>query len=497
MSPALRPEIERAHIKMLIGGKLVDASSGATRTILSPADGRPLADVAWAGIDDVHLAVEAARRAADSWRFTDLLARRQCITRLAAAIEQDAEPLAYLDAVDSGSPLSGMRQDVAFAPLLLELMAGYAFSWGGRSIPVPGRCIDFTMREPFGVTARMVPFNHPLTFAAWKIAAPLLTGNTVVLKLPDQTPLSGLRLAAMLADIFPAGVVNVLTGDGRVVGDALVRHPDVARIAFIGSVETGKSILRAAADRVVPVTLELGGKNPMIVCADADVDAAADAAVRGMNFGTQGQSCGSYSRLFLHRAIADEVLARVVAKVSSIRVRHPLDHTAEMGAVVDERARDKIEMYVEYATSEGAVVLTGGRRPIVPGGEQGFYYEPTVLGNVGTDMRVAREEVFGPVLSVLDWTDQDEVIEEANKLPLGLTANVHTRDLARAMTLAERIEAGSVAINGDGAQHWLGAPFGGFKESGYGKEESVDELVESTREKNINIRLTIGGGGRG
>lgn len=486
----IRRDVETAHGKLLIDGKLVDAADGETRSVSSPADGRELNSVAWAGKEDVTRAVSAARVAYEDWRFSDLLLRRRCIMRLAEAVAEDAEQLAYLDAVDSGSPLSAMRGDLGYAPLAIELMAGYVSSWGGRSIPVPGRSIDFTLREPYGVTARIVPFNHPAVFAAWKIVAPLLTGNTIVLKLPDQTPLSGLRLASAIAEIFPPGVVNIVTGDGAVAGDALVRHADVARIAFIGSVSTGKVILAAAAERIVPVTLELGGKNPMIVCADAELEAAVDASVRGMNFQTQGESCGSYSRVFVHRELHDEFLQRVADRVAALRVRHPLDDEADCGALVDARALAKTEHYVESAVSEGADVRAGGRRPTSPGLEGGYYFEPAVLGGVEPWMTVAREEIFGPVVAVLSWSDESDVIAEANALPLGLTANVHTRDLGRAMRFAERIESGSVAINGEGGQHWLGAPFGGFKQSGYGKEDGVDELIESTREKNVNVRMT-------
>jgi betaine-aldehyde dehydrogenase len=486
----VRTDLEAgASRMMLIGGELVRSRSGRTMPVISPGDGRSLGDVPAADAGDVATAVEAAAAAFESWRFTDLGVRRQCVSKLAAAIGADAENLAYLDAVDSGSPIGAMRQDAAAARFAVEFFGGLAFSWGGRSVPVMGRAIDYTVREPYGVTARIVPFNHPLVFAAWKIIPPLLTGNTVVLKLPDQTPLSGLRLAEQLAEIFPPGVVNVITGDGAEAGAALVAHTLVRRVAFIGSVPTGTLIAKAAAERLVPVSMELGGKNPMVVCADADPEEAAHAAVAGMNFSTQGQSCGSYSRLFLHEDVHDVVVEAVVNEVRNVRVSHPLDETADMGALIDAKALDRITSHVARAVDQGASVAAGGER--LTGGilDGGFYYAPTVLTGVRSSMPVARTELFGPVVSVLRWKDPDQLLTELNDTQYGLTANIHTNDLQLAYRLAERIESGSIAINGDGSQHWFGAPFGGFKSSGFGKEDTIDELIDSTREKNLNFRL--------
>lgn len=476
--------------RMLIDGKLVDAATGATMEVRSPADGSSLGEVPRAGSQDVDLAVRAARQALDGWRGADLLTRRAAVLKIADVIREHTETLGHLDAVDSGNPVRAMRSDVNLAALFIDYLAGLAFSSGGSSIPTVGPAVDFTLREPYGVTARIIPYNHPILFAAWKIAAPLLTGNTVVLKLPDQTPLSGLHLAERLADIFPPGVINVITGTGAEAGDALVRHPGVDRIAFIGSVPTGRRILQAAAERIVPVTLELGGKNPMIVCDDVDIEAAMAAAVKGMNFSwSQGQSCGSYSRLFIHESRYDEAVPILVDMVRALRLRHPLDEEADMGSLVSPEAQEKVRSYVESAVAEGAQVATGGRPPSDPSLAGGCYFEPTVLTGVDQTMRVAREEIFGPVLSVLVWSDVEEVIRAANATEYGLTANVWTNDIRKAFGIARRIESGSVAINGDGSQHWIGVPFGGFKQSGLGKEESAEELLATTREKNIYVNL--------
>jgi betaine-aldehyde dehydrogenase len=468
----------------------VEAADGERRDVISPGDGQVVTSVSWAGDEDVNRAVAAASNAFEAWRFTDILVRRAALLELATSLRADAEALGYLDAVDSGNPIKAMESDVGLAAIFVDYLAGLAFSWGGRQIPAMGRAIDFTMREPYGVTARIIPYNHPILFAGWKIAAPLLTGNTVVLKLPDQTPLSGLRLAERLAEIFPPGVINVITGDGATAGDALTRHPDVARIAFIGSVPTGRKILHAAAERIVPVTVELGGKNPMIVCPDADVDTAMAAAVKGMNFAwCQGQSCGSYSRLFLHEAIYDEAIEKLVAEVEQLKVRHPLDRDGDMGAMVTEGALAKSQHYIAGALDQGAHVVSGGSSPSGVEFDGGWYLEPTVVGGVDQSMTIANEEIFGPVQSVLRWSDEDQVIRDANSTEYGLTGNVWTNDINRAFRMAERLDSGSIAINGDGSQHWVGIPFGGFKSSGIGKEENLEEVVATTREKNIYVNL--------
>lgn len=281
----------------------------------------------------------------------------------------------------------------------------------------------------------------------------------------------------------------MITGVGAEAGAALVANPKVRRVAFIGSVLTGSRIAKAAAERLMPVSMELGGKNPMIVCADADPVDAAQAAVKGMNFGTQGQSCGSYSRLFLHEGVHDAVLELLVKEVGAVTVAHPLDEAAEMGALIDQRALDRMAAHVAAAVDEGASVAVGGRRLTGDAFDEGFYFAPTVLTGVRQSMAVARNELFGPVVSVLKWSDPRQLLAEVNDTEYGLTANVHTNDLQLAHWLAERIESGSIAINGDGGQHWFGAPFGGFKSSGFGKEDTIDELLDSTREKNLNFRL--------
>jgi 2-formylbenzoate dehydrogenase len=361
----------------------------------------------------------------------------------------------------------------------------------GETIPASTDHLHYTMREPYGVVARIVPYNHPLMFTAGRSVAPLIAGNCLVVKAPDQTPLSSLRLSELMADVFPPGVLSILTGGGGRAGEAMVRHRDIRRIAFIGSPGTGRAIQRAAAETAVKnVTLELGGKNPMIVFPDADLDAAVKAAVFGMNFHwTGGQSCGSTSRLLLHESLAEQLLPRIIAEVEAIRVGSPMDPATEMGSMVSKAQYDKVMRYIGYGHEDGARLLTGGGRPEGPEFSRGHFIAPTVFADVRPDMRIAQEEIFGPVLSVLTWSEERELIEIANGVEYGLTASIWTRDLATAHRIAGKVEAGFVWINST-SRHFPGAPFGGYKESGVGREEGLEEVLGFTQTKTVNLRLS-------
>ncbi len=472
--------------RMLVGGELVDAADGATYESVDPSSEQRIAEVPAATVADVHVAVAAARSAALEWRRVAPRERAAIVRRCADILLEHREELAVLDALDSGNPVRAMRIDVDIAADLMRLYADWALELKGETIPATADHLHYTVREPYGVVARIVPYNHPLMFAAGRSAAPLVAGNSVVLKAPDQTPLTALRMGELFADVLPAGTLTVLTGQGAASGDALVRHPDVRRIAFIGSVPTGRAIQLAAAEAGIKVvTLELGGKNPLVAFADAEPEAVARAAVAGLNLNsTAGQSCGSTSRLLVHESIATEVVERIGAIASAVRVGPPLDEATEMGALVSKSQLDKVMSYVERAAGDGATLVTGGGRPF----ERGFYVEPTVFADVQPAMSVAADEIFGPVLSILTWKDEEEAIRMANATPYGLTAAVWTNDVRRAHRVARELEAGYVWINSVAA-HYLGTPFGGVKDSGTGREEGLEELLSFTQTKTVSLPL--------
>jgi 2-formylbenzoate dehydrogenase len=486
-------ELERARTrewKMLLGGKLSAAEGGSTYESVNPATGELIAEVPDATAADVADAVAAAKAAAPGWAATAVPERARMIREAASLIEEHADELAFLDAIDSGNPITAMRSDVDLTLALMRVYSEWGMELKGETIPASADHLHYTVREPYGVVGRIVPYNHPLMFTAARSVAPLIAGNALVVKAPDQTPLSPLRLSELLADVFPPGVLSILTGRGAISGDALVRHPDVRRIAFIGSPGTGRAIQRAAAESAVKnVTLELGGKNPMIVFPDADLDAAVKAAVFGMNFHwTGGQSCGSTSRLLLHESQVDELLPRVIAEVEAIKVGSPMDPASEMGSMVSEAQYEKVMSYIEIAKRDGATLLTGGGRPEGADFERGFFVAPTVFGDVTPDMRIAQEEVFGPILSVLTWKDEEDLMEIANGVEYGLTTSIWTNDLNTAHRIAHKAEAGFVWINST-SRHFPGVPFGGYKESGVGREEGLEEVLGFTQTKTVNLKL--------
>jgi acyl-CoA reductase-like NAD-dependent aldehyde dehydrogenase len=372
---------------------------------------------------------------------------------------------------------------------MIEYYAGLGLELKGETVPASPGNIHLSLREPYGVVGRIVPFNHPISFAASRMAAPLMAGNTIVIKPSEQSPLSATMLAHICQTALPAGVVNIVTGLGASAGDALVRHPDVKRLAFIGSVRTGMAIQRSAAEVAVKhVSLELGGKNPMIIFPDADADKALAAAVAGMNFAWQGQSCGSVSRVFVHTSLYGRALETIGKQVGALRVGDPLSELSDMGPINSAVQYEKVLSYIASAKDEGARVVTGGQRPDGPEFERGFWVRPTVFADVTPQMRIFREEIFGPVMSVIPWSDMDELIAMANSVEYGLTAAIWTSDLDNAFRTAQRVRSGYVWINGV-STHYLGCGFGGFKNSGIGREEGIAELLSYTESKFIHLHL--------
>jgi len=460
---------------------------GGYAETFNPATGESLGTCAQANAEDVDAAARAAHRAFRAWRAVPPLERGRQLRGVAARLREHAEELALIDAANCGNPVAEMSGDVHAAAAQLDYFGGLASELKGETIPMGDSAVDMTLREPFGVCARIVAYNHPLLFTAAKMAAPLAAGNTVIMKPPEQAPLSAYRMMEIVGDALPPGVVNILTG-GAACGKALVDHPLIPRIALIGSVPTGRAIARAAADRLKHVTLELGGKNACIIHADADLDKAIAGAVAGMNFTWCGQSCGSTSRVFVHASVHDRVVAGIVAAAARFKPGLPTDRATTMGAIVSRAQLDKVERYIALGREEGATLVCGGERPADPLLAKGFFMPPTVFTGVSQSMRIAQEEIFGPVLCVLPWTDEARMLEDVNAVEYGLSCSIWTSDLATAHRMASRVEAGYVWINTTG-RHYLGAPFGGYKQSGSGREESFDELASYTQLKNVHIAL--------
>ena len=470
---------------LYLGGEW-DAGAG-TMPVQNPADGSLLGHVAVAGPAELDRAVAAARHAQRDWAQTRPLQRTKIMRDAAAIVRAHAEELALLDARDSGNPLKGMLFDVELGATLMEFFAGLATEVKGETLPMGGGGLNYVQRVPLGVVARIVPFNHPLMFACAKIAAPIIAGNAVILKPSEHTPLSALRLAELIGGLFPKGLLSVLNG-GAELGAAISTHPGIAAVGVVGSVPTGRAVMRAGADTLKRLTLELGGKNALIIYPDADVDAAIAGAVKGMNLGwTAGQSCGSTSRVFVHDSLHDRVVAGIKAAFDAIELGDPADMGTQMGCLSTRPQFEKTTAMIAMALAEGAQMVAGG--PVPKALTRGLFVRPTLFAGVTPQMRIAREEVFGPVLSVLKWSDADRMIADVNALDLGLTASIWTRDLATALKAVDRIEAGYVWVN-NSSDHILGAPFGGLKQSGIGREECLEELLGFTEQKNVSITLT-------
>ena len=475
------------HRGLYFGGAWHDPVSGRYAETMNPGAGESLGRVAVAGAADVDAAVAAARRGFAEWRAVVPLERARILRQIAALLRQHAGELALIDAANCGNPVREMEGDARVAAAQLDFFAGLVTEMKGASIPMGPDVVNFSVREPVGVVARIVPFNHPFMFAAGKSAAPLAAGNAIVVKPPDQAPLSALRLAELVEGLLPAGVFNVVPGD-RDTGAALAAHRDVSMVAIIGSVAAGRAVMRAASETVKPVLLELGGKNALIAFPDADPAEVAAAVVDGMNFTWCGQSCGSTSRAFVHASIHDAVLERVQAHVARFVPGLPTDPGTTMGAIVSRVQMERVLAFIDSARAEGARLVCGGGRPAAPLLANGFFVEPTVFADVTPAMRIAREEIFGPVLAILEWTDETRMLADVNAVDYGLTCSIWTDDLTTAHRTAAAVQAGYVWIN-DVGRHFLGAPFGGVKQSGFGREECVEEMLRFTQEKNIHVKL--------
>ena len=474
------------HRDLYYGGAWHRPQGGYLDTF-NPATGESLGPAAEANSADVDAAVRAAQQGFAIWRGMKPLERAGLLKKVAQVLRDNAFELALLDAANCGNPIIEMQRDALIAAAQIDYYAGLATEVKGETLPMGDGILNYTLREPYGVCARIVAYNHPIMFTAAKMAPPLIAGNAVIMKPPYQAPLSSYRMMELIDGILPPGVLNILSG-GIECGQALVNHPDVPRLALIGSVPTGRAIARAGAERLKHVTLELGGKNACIIYPDADMDKAIPAAVNGMNFTWCGQSCGSTSRLFVHESIHDQVVEGMLKAIRHYQPGIPTDMATTMGCIVSQQQHEKIMSYIALGQQEGATLAYGGQRPSDPALAKGWFVQPTVFTNVTQKMRLANEEIFGPVLSVIKWRDEAEMIEQVNAVEYGLTASIWTQNLATSHRTAARVQAGFVWVNHVGS-HFIGASFGGYKQSGIGREEGFDELLTYTQHKNVHVVL--------
>ena len=486
------PSIESSLPKnktLFYDGKWQTSSTEQWEDTINPGNGKIIDKILQANANDVDAAATAAHKAFISWKKVSPSQRASCLRNAATILRQHAKELALLDALNTGNPVAEMLNDANVAAANLEYFAGLVPMIKGETIPISDETLHYTLREPLGVTARIIAFNHPVMFAGAKLAAPLAAGNTVIIKPPDQAPLSCLRLAELLADVFPPGVLSVLPGSAE-CGKALSTHPLVRKVTLIGSVPTGKAIQKAAADSLKATLLELGGKNALIAFPDANMDKLVEGVAKGMNFTWAGQSCGSTSRVFLHEKVHDEVLEKVTAYVQkTFKPGVPTEMSTTMGPVINQQAHERVLNYIDSAKQEGAKLVAGGKVPVeTPDIQGGFFIEPTIFTDVKPTMRIAKEEIFGPVMSVFKWNDEEELLAVVNSTQYGLTASIYSENLATAHSVAKKVEAGFIWINEVG-RHFLNVPFGGVKESGMGREECFDELLSFTQIKSINVSL--------
>ena len=466
-----------------VNGQWMNASK--SYVVINPSNNKKLADIPVSSEEELELAVQSASKAQKIWAKVPLKQRADSILKLCSLIEKKAEEFALMDTYNAGNAITFARKDVIQAVEHMKYFAGLIREVKGETFSTEPNHLNFSRQQPYGVVLKINSFNRPFRWCAEKLAAPILMGNSVIIKNSEQAPISSLKFCELLNGIFPDGLINVVTGGGD-SGSFLVKHPLIKRIAVISSVQTGIAIAKDAAPLLKNISLELGGKNPLIVFDDADIDLAVDLTIKGMRFDTKGESCSSPSRILVHKKLHDKYLEKLISEVEKIPVGLPWIETNVVGPVVSKKQFESVNKYIQSGIEEGAKLELGGNSPTNPELKDGFFINPTIFSNVKPSMKIAKEEIFGPVISVMKWENYNEMMSIANSTDYGLTAGIVTNSLSNAMKTSEEIQCGYVWINAAG--RYAGAPYGGWKLSGLGVEECFDELKSYTKTKNINMK---------
>ena len=478
--------------RMVIGGESVDAADGQTFDVVNPAIGRTIATAPLGGREDVDRAVATAQKAFEDrkgWASWAAGKRGRSLAKLADLIKKSSEELAWLESRNVGKPITGARGEVIGASLVFDYYAGAANKIYGQTIPVSKPGLDLTLREPIGVVGLIVPWNFPLLMASWKVAPALAAGNTAILKPASYTPLTAIRLGELALEAgIPAGVLNVVTGPGGTAGASIAAHPGIGKVAFTGETTTGQEIMRLASGNVKKISLELGGKSPNIVFADADLERFAKESPYSV-FDNAGQDCCARSRIIVERAAHEKVVELFADATRNVKVGDPADESTEVGSLVSQKQRDRVKDYIEIGQAEGATIVVGGTAPDDPALADGAYLLPTVFDGVSNDMRIAREEIFGPVVSVIPFDSEEEALRLANATPYGLSGSIWSRDIGKALRAAKALQSGVISVNSNSSVH-TEAPFGGYKMSGIGRELGMAALDLYTETKNVYIDLS-------
>ena len=478
--------------RMVIGGEAVDALDGQTFEVVNPATGAVIATAPLGGREDVDRAVDAARKAFDDrkgWASWAAGKRGRSLSKLAALIKAHSEELAQLESRNVGKPITSARGEVIGTSLVFDYYAGAANKIFGQTIPVSKPGLDLTLREPIGVVGLIVPWNFPLYMASWKVAPALAAGNTAILKPASYSPLTAIRLGELALEAgIPAGVLNVVTGPGGAAGASIAAHPGIGKVALTGETTTGQEIMRLASANVKKISLELGGKSPNIVFADADLEKFARESPYSV-FDNAGQDCCARSRILVERSAHERVVELFSDATRKVKVGDPADDATEMGCLVSQKQRDRVRGYIDIGRAEGATVVVGGDAPDDPDLAAGAYLMPTVFDGVSNDMRIAREEIFGPVVSIIPFDSEEEALRLANATPYGLSGSIWSRDVGKALRAAKALQSGVISVNSNGSVH-VEAPFGGYKMSGIGRELGMAALDLYTETKNIFIDLS-------